>query len=70
MKTYYLFEGSIFLWLYWPSFNSILAFPGNDKQRAVINTYLSLTACTVSVFATSAFVNKEKLQMVRSTTSL
>ncbi|CAB4002428.1 ammonium transporter Rh type B [Paramuricea clavata] len=55
--------GSLFLWLYWPSFNSILVAPGNDKQRAVINTYLSLTACTVSVFATSAFVNKEKLQM-------
>ena len=61
---FYLFLGSLFLWLYWPSFNSILAAPGNDQQRAVINTYMSLTACTVSVFATSTFVNKQKLQMV------
>ena len=45
-----------------PSFNSILVAPGNDQQRAIINTYLSLTACTVSVLATSAIVSKQKLQ--------
>uniref|UniRef100_A0A1I8G5P9 Ammonium_transp domain-containing protein n=1 Tax=Macrostomum lignano TaxID=282301 RepID=A0A1I8G5P9_9PLAT len=31
--------GTIFLWLYWPSFNAGLAV-GDDKHRAVINTYL------------------------------
>lgn len=64
MYQFLFISGSLFLWLYWPSFNSILVAPGNDQQRAIINTYLSLTACTVSVFAASAIVNKQKLQMV------
>jgi hypothetical protein len=58
--------GTIFLWLYWPSFNSALA-PGDDQHRAVINTYYALCSCTVVVFAFSSIVDKEnKFSMVRS----
>ena len=57
--------GTLFLWLYWPSFNSALVFDPNDQQRTVINTYLSLVACCVTTFALSAVINKErKLSMV------
>jgi Ammonium Transporter Family. len=51
--------GSVFLWLFWPSFNSALV-DGDDQHRAVINTYLSLTACCVTAFAVSSVVSKEK----------
>lgn len=54
--------GTIFLWLYWPSFNAGLA-TGDEKHRAVINTYLSLAACTVVAFAVSTMFEKGKLEM-------
>lgn len=56
--------GTLFLWLYWPSFNAGPA-TGNERQRAVINTILSLSACTVVTFAMSSLCNKKnKLSMV------
>ena len=57
--------GTLFLWMYWPSFNSALVTDPNDQQRTIINTYLSLVACCVTSFAVSALVNKKrKLSMV------
>jgi len=56
--------GTLFLWLYWPSFNAGPA-EGNERQRAVINTILSLSACTVTTFALSSICSKKnKLNMV------
>ncbi|VDH94392.1 ammonium transporter Rh [Mytilus galloprovincialis] len=56
--------GTIFLWLYWPSFNGGAA-SGGEQYRAVINTYLSLVACTIITFAVSSIVDKNgKLEMV------
>lgn len=37
--------GTLFLWIFWPSFNSALL-DGIEQERAIINTYLSLAACT------------------------
>lgn len=51
--------GTVFLWLFWPSFNSALV-DGDDQHRAVINTYLSLTACCVTAFAISSIVSEGK----------
>ncbi|XP_026490301.2 ammonium transporter Rh type B [Vanessa tameamea] len=58
--------GSIFLWIYWPSFNSGLTNSNSEYQRAVINTYLSLAAATVTTFVMSSVVSKHhgKLDMV------
>ncbi len=39
------FLGTVFLWVYWPSFNAGIAEPADARERAVINTYLSLSAC-------------------------
>ena len=54
--------GSLFLWLYWPSFNSALL-SGTAKQRAVINTVLSLTGSTLAVFIASPIFNEGKISM-------
>ncbi|KNC21133.1 hypothetical protein FF38_10313 [Lucilia cuprina] len=56
--------GTLFLWIYWPSFNSVLA-NGTGQERAILNTYLSLAAATVTTFVLSALVSHEnKLDMV------
>uniref|UniRef100_A0A8C3RYZ7 Rh family B glycoprotein (gene/pseudogene) n=1 Tax=Chelydra serpentina TaxID=8475 RepID=A0A8C3RYZ7_CHESE len=57
--------GTIYLWLFWPSFNSAITAHGDDQQRTAMNTYFSLAASTLATFATSALVNGEgKLDMV------
>ncbi|XP_062972029.1 ammonium transporter Rh type A isoform X2 [Elgaria multicarinata webbii] len=57
--------GTLFLWLFWPSFNSAIAEPGDAQQKAIINTYFSLAACTLTAFATSILVeHRGKLDMV------
>lgn len=38
--------GSIFLWIFWPSFNSALLDDISQQHRAILNTYLSLAAAT------------------------
>ncbi|NXA37615.1 RHAG protein, partial [Eudromia elegans] len=55
--------GTLFLWLFWPSFNSAIA---NDHRTiAIVNTYCSLAACTVVTFALSSLVDKRgKFSMV------
>uniref|UniRef100_A0A8C9SYF1 Ammonium transporter Rh type A n=1 Tax=Scleropages formosus TaxID=113540 RepID=A0A8C9SYF1_SCLFO len=57
--------GTVFLWMFWPSFNSAIAEPGVPQLTAVVNTYLSLAACTLSAFAVSSLVeHRGKLDMV------
>jgi len=59
-----LSSGTVFLWLFWPSFNSA-ALTGDDQQRAIINTLLSISASCVVTFAVSALVSKDnKFNMV------
>ncbi|NWH34790.1 RHAG protein, partial [Chloropsis hardwickii] len=54
--------GTLFLWLFWPSFNSAIA---QAQPTAIINTYCSLAACTVVTFALSSLVDKRgKFSMV------
>ncbi|XP_069461870.1 ammonium transporter Rh type A [Ambystoma mexicanum] len=57
--------GTVFLWMFWPSFNSAIAEAGIDQQRAIINTYFSLAACVLTAYAFSSLVeHKGKLDMV------
>ncbi|KAB0369325.1 hypothetical protein FD755_019330 [Muntiacus reevesi] len=57
--------GTLFLWMYWPSFNSAISNHGDAQHRAVINTYCSLAACVLtSVALSSALHRKGKLDMV------
>ncbi|XP_068128570.1 ammonium transporter Rh type C isoform X2 [Hyperolius riggenbachi] len=57
--------GTLFLWMFWPSFNSATSNHGDAQHRAAINTYCSLVSCVVTTFAISSLVNKKgKLEMV------
>lgn len=56
--------GTLFLWVFWPSFNSALTFKGDDQHRAILHTFLGLSASTMTAFALSAVFNKRgKLTM-------
>lgn len=57
--------GTLFLWMYWPSFNSAIANHGDGQHRAAINTYISLASCVVTAVAISSLSNRTgKLDMV------
>ncbi|XP_028414012.1 ammonium transporter Rh type A-like [Dendronephthya gigantea] len=56
--------GTLFLWVYWPGFNSSLLL-GHIKHRAIINTYFALAASCVTAFACSTVLTREsKFSMV------
>jgi len=65
-SDFFAMIGTIFLWIFWPSFNSGPVSDDPDLQRiAVVNTYFALSACVVSTFATSILVEEKfKLNMV------
>ncbi|XP_042563689.1 ammonium transporter Rh type B-like [Clupea harengus] len=50
--------GTLFLWVFWPSFNSALTQKGDDQHRAVLHTFIGLSASTLTAFALSAMLNK------------
>ena len=52
--------GTIFLWMYWPSFNGALAQVGPFQNRALINTYLALATCCFTVFVFSRWLEGKK----------
>jgi ammonium transporter Rh len=56
--------GTLFLWLYWPSFNSATAVE-EGQLRAIVNTYLSITASCICTFVISGLFAKGRLNMVR-----
>lgn len=57
--------GTLFLWMYWPSFNSAISHHGDAQHRAAINTYCSLASSVLTTVAISSVVNKSgKLDMV------
>jgi ammonium transporter Rh len=62
----YVLTGSLFLWLFWPSFNAALAGNvGNARHRAVINTILAIACSTFSSFmASRGFRKDHKFNMV------
>ncbi|XP_051788808.1 rh50-like protein [Erpetoichthys calabaricus] len=56
--------GTLFLWVFWPSFNSALTLPGDDQHRAIIHTFIGLSSSTLTAFALSALLDKKgKLSM-------
>merc|ERR1719267_541384 len=51
--------GTIFLWMFWPSFNGALA-TETQQHRVIINTVLALTASCMITFAMSAIMRHDK----------
>lgn len=56
------FIGTLFLWLYWPSFNGALQ-AGNSKHRAVVNTVLSMMVSSFSGLIISMLLHKGKMNI-------
>ncbi|NWV71753.1 RHL protein, partial [Malurus elegans] len=48
--------GTVFVWVFWPSFSSILA---DSKEQAVLNTYFALAVSAVAAFMLSALTSKD-----------
>lgn len=56
-------QGTVFVWVFWPSFNSLLA---ASKEQAVLNTYFALAVSAVAAFMLSALTSRDgKFRMVR-----
>ncbi|NXI47735.1 RHD protein, partial [Galbula dea] len=49
--------GTLFLWVFWPSFNSVLAV--DNKNKAIYNTYFALAASAVTAFLLSVLTTKD-----------
>ncbi|XP_031419000.1 ammonium transporter Rh type C 1 [Clupea harengus] len=57
--------GTLFLWMFWPSFNSAITDHGDGQHRAAINTYLSLASTVLTAYAISSLFEKRgKVDMV------
>ena len=64
-----LLSGTLFLWMFWPSFNSAITDHGDGQHRAAINTYLALASTVLTTYAISSLSAKRgKLDMVNSPT--
>ncbi|GCB71145.1 rh50-like protein [Scyliorhinus torazame] len=50
--------GTLLLWVFWPSFNSVFASSGHGQHRAVLHTYIGLSSCTLTTFAVSSLLDK------------
>ncbi|VIO97654.1 Uncharacterized protein BM_BM3199 [Brugia malayi] len=51
--------GTLFLWAFFPSFNSALAIPEDSRHRAILNTYLALCSSTICTFLISQLLDHE-----------
>ncbi|KAM6216960.1 blood group Rh(CE) polypeptide [Rhynchocyon petersi] len=57
--------GTLFLWIFWPSFNSALLNSSNEKKNAVFNTYYALAVSAVTAISLSAFAHPQgKISMI------
>jgi ammonium transporter Rh len=60
--------GTVFLFIYWPSFNAALAV-GLQQQRAIVNTELSLTAsCLVAAFVSRSVLGTIDMEVLINAT--
>ncbi|XP_037684059.1 blood group Rh(CE) polypeptide isoform X2 [Choloepus didactylus] len=49
--------GTLFLWTFWPSFNSALLDTQSERKHAVFNTYYALAVSAVTAISVSALVH-------------
>ncbi|XP_055354016.1 ammonium transporter Rh type A-like [Paramacrobiotus metropolitanus] len=54
--------GTMFLWLFWPSFNACTAVE-DGRYRAIYNTYFSIAASVLGAYMVSSFVKHEKFAL-------
>ena len=60
--------GTVFLWMYWPSFNGALAGP-SQQQRVIVNTVMALCAsCITSCGISRLFLQALNMEVVLNAT--
>lgn len=58
--------GTLFLWIFWPSFNSALLDIPKERRNAVFNTYYAVASSAVTAISMSALARPQgKINMVR-----
>ncbi|NP_999543.1 blood group Rh(CE) polypeptide [Sus scrofa] len=56
--------GTLFLWMFWPSFNSALLDIPDERKKAIFNTYYALAVSAVTAISMSALIHpKGKINM-------
>jgi ammonium transporter Rh len=55
--------GTIFLWMYWPSFNSVLAPTSNIGVRVIVNTVLAIASSCLVTFSLSYRIHHGRFEM-------
>ncbi|KAM4047331.1 RH-like protein isoform 2-T2 [Anomaloglossus baeobatrachus] len=61
--------GTLFLWMFWPSYNSIMLTNQSQLRNAIYNTFFALATSTVTVFSVSSLLNQKgkfKMAIVRN----
>lgn len=56
--------GTVFLWLFWPSFVAGALPPGQGQTTALINTILALVASTITTFALTPILSQGRMATV------
>ncbi|XP_036991872.2 blood group Rh(CE) polypeptide [Artibeus jamaicensis] len=51
--------GTLCLWIFWPSFNSVLLSVQEERKKAVFNTYYALAASAVTAISVSALAHPQ-----------
>ena len=51
--------GTIYLWMFWPSFNGACAGSAEGRHRTICNTFLSLCGSCVATFIVSRVLRKK-----------
>ena len=55
------FIGTIFLWMFWPSFNTALITSGDQRYRGIINTIFSMTGSCLGTLIMSYIIKNGKI---------
>lgn len=56
--------GTLFLWIYYPSFNSLLSNGSNRQNRAIVNTLAAISASCVATFGISSIAGRGKINIL------
>ncbi|NWI62782.1 RHBGA protein, partial [Todus mexicanus] len=51
--------GTLILWVFWPSFVAVPCQPGDAQHRAILNTFLAMSASAVTTVVASSLLEKD-----------
>ncbi|NWY50971.1 RHAG protein, partial [Chionis minor] len=51
--------GTLILWVFWPSFVAVLCEPGDAQHRAILNTFLAMSASAVTTVVASSLLESD-----------